>query len=66
MGTIAGAAVLKQIVQEVSMDANGKYRLYVDESDVNKLARRTPTITIDSDGAIEYQRLIKPSTPTIM
>ena len=33
-------------------DPNGKYPLYVDESDVNKLARGTPTITIDSDGTI--------------
>ena len=39
MGTIAGAASFQQILQEVLMIANGVYAKYVDESDVNKLAR---------------------------
>ena len=52
MGTIAGAPKFSADSSRGFNDPNGKYPLYVDESDVNKLARGTPTITIDSDGTI--------------
>ena len=61
MGTIAGAPKFSADTSRGFNDLpNGKYPKYVDESDVNKLARGTPTITIDSDGTIgALKRLIK-------
>tara|TARA_B100000902_G_scaffold69388_1_gene75293 strand:+ start:291 stop:1802 length:1512 start_codon:yes stop_codon:yes gene_type:complete len=52
MGTIAGAPKFTADTSKGFYDPNGVYPKYVDESDVNKLARGTNTITIDADSTI--------------
>ena len=49
MGTIAGAPKFSADTSKGFNDPNGKYPLYVDDSDVNKLARGTNTITVNAD-----------------
>ena len=52
MGTIAGARKFSADTSRGFNDPNGVYPKYVDESDVNKLARGTPTISYTPDGTI--------------
>ena len=52
MGTIAGAPKFSADTSRGFHDPNGVYPKYVDESDVNKLARGTNTITVDNDSTI--------------
>jgi len=52
MGTIAGAPKFTADTSKGFYDPNGVYPKYVDESDVNKLARGTNTITVDADSTI--------------
>ena len=49
MGTIAGAPKFTADTSKGFYDPNGTYPKYVDESDVNKLARGTNTITVNAD-----------------
>ena len=49
MGTIAGAPKFSADTSKGFNDPNGKYPLYVDDSDVNKLARGTNTITVNAE-----------------
>ena len=67
MGTIAGAPKFSADSSRGFNDPNGKYPLYVDESDVNKLARALLLLRLIVMVLLErLKRLIKPSTPTIM
>ena len=52
MGTIAGAPKFSADTSKGFNDPNGVYPKYVDESDVNKLARGTNTISYTPDGTI--------------